>query len=544
MLEVIEKYQVKRNDSPAFSFSKKNTYSEEANTLIDLEEYITRFPLSQMLFNRYLALCLHKKTISIFNFEELDFNFKNNIKKYFGGKKDSDYFAAVMQISMALTYIDKTIQAAEKYDNNNSIELHKSLALFDKARMEFLFHTLFELEPGDIFSTVKELSNEAANVDFIKRLALRKIKKKFEKSFDYALIDFFNSTLNKQCISDKETECNTEFSIEMIKLISDKINSIIEKEIDEVFNSLGAAGFSNPPETKLNQNVEDYYNEMNKKWRDSPYDIIIFNKSSLCKFICCKNNENEKQDELEVKIVDIIKYETTKIGLKMDKEKIRIHIFNLDEKILRLKDCIKEICEYELYSLKEELMNNLKDNIHKSQGSGSCVKWEKTMKNTETIRYNMWNAAKDWPPNMRSILLFEYYHTLSDKYIFKINEIKSDLDSCSKKLNKRLDEKEMLVIKNLLILENTKSKEENSLLKKKVEAIHENYKENDNCLDIYLEYLRYVSELVKIKVKLEHATEVMETNYEIPDLSYNILKKIENVLDTDKELDGRVLPEV
>lgn len=541
MLEVIEKYQIKRNDSPAFSFSRKNTYSEETSTLIDLEEYITHFPLSQMLFNRYLALCLHKKTMSIFNFEELNFDFKKKINKYFKDEKDDDYFIAIMQISMALIYINKTIEAAEKYDSNNSIELHKSLALFDKARMEYLFHTLLQIKyemkelPGLSLNDIRNLFNKKENIDFVKELAIEKIKKKFEKSFDYALIDFFNKVLSKQYKSSKDISCKKQFSIEVIKLISENILSIISKIISEEFNELGVEDSVNPPQTELNQRTEEYYNEVNDVWRDSPYDIVIFNKSSLCKCICCKYNEEEKVADLECEIIHIIKNGALECGINIDDEKIGIHIFNFDDAKQNLEGSIKEICKFEFYETYNNLIHDLEENIRRSERTGSKYKWEEIIDNAITIRHNMWNAAKDWPPNMRSILLFEYYHALSDKYIYKINEIKSRLELCSEELDKICREElpEILKGESEIIIKELQNNKEYALLKTMFsEDVFEKINKKD-CFQSYLEYLGYLSELAEIKAKLQHATEVMESNYEIPDLSCNILKKIKEVLDSE-----------
>lgn len=576
MLEIIEKYQIKRNDSPAFSISNKNTYTEEANTLIDLEEYITHFPLSQMLFNRYLALSLHKNTIAIFNFEELNFDFKKKINDFFKEENDN-YFISVIQISMALAYINKTIEMAEKYDNNNSIELHKSLALFDRARMEFLLEILLEINvkkycvknSKELLNMILELSTKPQNIDFIKKLAVGKTIKKLEKSFDYALIDFFDSVLYKQHVSSNETAFRNKFTIEMIKLISDKINSLILKEVNEEYKNIKLTEnyyHSQTEPNDLNKDMEvkdytsnlycepipnssEYYNEVNNIWRDSPYDIVIFNKSSLCKFICINCNEEESKQEdakksknefsLEQNIVHIIKNEASKLGLNIDNEIIGIHVFNHKNKHQSLKECIKEICKNEFDKIQNDLFGNLEKHIEEYSGLGGSKKWENTMINAEKIRYNMWNAARNWPPNMRSILLFEYYHALSDKYIYKINEIKYEFDSCIENENYNFTniegQDQVCYDKTQYIMQELLKEKLYKPLKSIIANIQKKSGNKNNLLNYYLEYLECLSKLVEIKTKLDNATNVMESNYEIPDLSYNILKKIDGVLEKEND---------
>jgi hypothetical protein len=117
---------------------------------------------------------------------------------------------------------------------------------------------------------------------------------------------------------------------------------------------------------------------------------------------------------------------------------------------------------------------------------------------------------------------------LYSRYIYKINDIKSNLNLTFESLwtNSGIPKE---------LFEELKRNNEYELLKKlfiycvpPVENIGSNSQK-------YLEYLEYLSKLAEVNKKLEHATGVMESNYEIPDLTRNILEKINKVFDSEKE---------
>jgi hypothetical protein len=329
MLEVIERYQIKRNDSFTLAFEKNNTYMEDTITLYSIVDYITKFPLSQLLFNRYLALNLHKKVFSMFNLGTIDFSFKDRIKTYFDPINDIDiktnkFFISIVEISMALTYIDKTIHIADTYDCYSSVELHKSLALYDKSRMECIFCILLQfgkdfniLDEKDLLTNIPTLFSKKTNIEHIKELITINLKSRLKKSFHYGLIDFFKNLLINQI--------NGSFTLETIELISNDIVDYIMRFFETEINyETLVTTYINSPNLNY-EKIQEHKNYINNIWNDSPFNVVIYKKTSI--FMMVDNiingednikNDGEIKDELEMKIINIITDSLKKINISIE----------------------------------------------------------------------------------------------------------------------------------------------------------------------------------------------------------------------------------
>jgi hypothetical protein len=184
--------------------------------------------------------------------------------------------------------------------------------------------------------------------------------------------------------------------------------------------------------------------------------------------------------------------------------------------------------------------------------------WDRTIDTSIALRYNNWISAKDWPSNMRTVLLYEYYHALSEKYIYKIsdnlvdfnkikskglvglssinNSFKNDINEINSIISNKIDY-DLIMIK----FDSIKSK----LIQCEIPCDY-TYNKDQIQIDIIIkninfviEFIEYFKELNKIKDILENAKKVMEFNYELPDLSSNILTSLQsnliynNIIDWD-----------
>ncbi|MEX1377538.1 MAG: TIR domain-containing protein [Eubacteriales bacterium] len=588
MIKVIESYQIKRNNSMAFSLNGDSRYTEESNTLLDIEDYITDFPLCQMLFNRYLALCLHKQTLIVYNKEDVNFDTRKKARDYFKFDNDNeeiddikfcDFFFSLFRISMALTHIQKTIDFSEISEGNNNVKLHGSLALFDKARFEYLFEELIEIlnaysekhnitNPIDCLLNKMEIVNQDEHIKsfiqikiFINELIKRKLRSKIKKSIDYALIVFFeeikkeNTSLevnlaNMQFISDEITKYIlnlNNFDSLYADYIQSKNKETTYKSPDTAHGDLEIGEMSLP-------NCSPSINKLNSKWGDSTFDIIF--KISTNQLYEDDNKFKSNiitNDKINKKVINIIKHEIKKNNENFEIAEIKMIINTKNLESCKQKDLktLAHLQQYNYNKILDNLFEELKKNI-----SNIKIKdeWENTMERSIHLRHKNWAEAIEWPPNMRSILMYEHYHAKSEKYIFKLiesknntlGEIKEQLSRCEEciKNKKTYEECSMLNViennysdyKNLkFFLEKIMYnwKHHNLVINQKLSNKEKVEKSSKNIIPLQklIQTINYLDELDEIKMRLKYSEEVMKYNYEIPDLFKNIRQKIENALD-------------
>lgn len=727
MLQVIEKYQSKRNDSIAFSFKEENKYTEEKRTLIEIEEYLPKFPLSKMLFYRYLALCLHKNTMTCLNIEDNNLVPKIEMKKLLYGSdyEKSKFFIGLLQLSMALTYIEKTVALAETYDTNNASSLHKCLAVFDKARLEYVFKNLLiktldikDSQPTLCFETLLNLYDVEYFKYYIEEIISSKIKEKLRKHFNLALINFFDYLIKRNLLNKTEKSQTNNFNLEVIDQISNEIielimadipindsiteilsnmniksininpinktkitfdsietlitssfkidapseedlknklkevfkdsiinsytdkqntidkisvivnrgqkdNSIsgenikeiissvlnainideylpkISNSIDDIcksiktfdkdvttnnidfskvnikdifnqlFSTIGINDDSNQTLDKTSTAIDEYIksklkldtdltnrNILYNEWKNSDYKIIIAPKNEYaigkCKN-CTVENKNELVNKIKIKILESINDFT-----KSKSDKLEIQDIYLNEQSLS-ENTIRALYINELKLFLNELFKELNQNILNALGYNPKLnptpksytekrweeRWEESIDKSAELRYDLWVSSKSWPPNMRCILLYEYYHSLSDKYILKINSLDivqnllsekptTDFDT---KLNTFIKESSNTAFKTTLIQASNNDKQfeksHTDKIKKLLIEIDEENLKNKPSKEIRIELISFlinIEKLYEIKLKLEYSKEIMEFNYEIPDLFNNVLEKIKKSL--------------
>jgi len=501
LIEVIESYQSKRNKSTDFSFKKDCKYNVETSKLFGVGEYITQFPLNQLLYNRYLALCLHKDVFSMFGIENVDSEFKSKLIKYFENKNNSKNnegeYLSIIKLSMAITYIQKTIDYSLLYDRDNIVELHRSLALFDRARMEYIFEILINVHKHnddtskvigkikkDILNKIKE--GEVCNtINFLHEYITQIAKSKLEKSIDYALIAYFDELHSK----------NNRITIKPknIKLISKSILEALNKEIN-----LYKINDIIDDNEKLNNTSFDYLNPINSKWRDVEFDILITKILSF--YEVRQDNIYKFKGFISKEVEDAITKELATIDSTIGKE-ISIIVKTNIKDLTQYDD--KKMLKYLYSELYRKLFDNLFQELQQNIDKHNCTEtWDDTILSAMEVRENNWKHAVSWPPNMKTILLYECIHAESEHYIYKISDMHKKMSDIHKKMS---------------ATESVPNYKEQDALRNEYNTLEEEHK-------------KLIKKLKKMKTKLEHTKEIMQSNYELPDLFDNVLNKIDNYL--------------
>lgn len=546
MIQAIERYQSKRNDSEAFRLQGEDSFDEEVSALLSVEKMLNKFPISQMLFNRYLAIGLHKKVCTKLNVSNNDIGI---IKKIKYDENNIDFWECILMLLLALDYIQVTIDIAKDCDKESGASLHECLALFDKAKIEYLLNNLLTLVSEQKDLRDNELIEYCSSMISSHFHEMSSIKEYIRKRFKTQVINSVNEALEELFVElRKYSEVPTNFTIKLMDNISYEICNEMFKDLgnqlDDKWDNINKASES---AKEAKEAIEGSEGRL-----DIKYNIfsIVSSERILCRK--CSKGDKSFQNKVYKAIIDSVNYyqkshKQNDLGFIIKelylKKKINKDDSDRASEINKSKqennaessDSMLELGKryVDNYGLEIEcLKKKLIKNLNKQLENIGTKKWEGTMDKAIIRRSTLWDISKTWPPNMRAILLYETLHAKSEKYIYKIREFQQELNTNNNEIDVATEANSQ-VSSSLFQLDGVCIKSKCAMLSSIIDKFDKKNEKDDKKNEQgkekkIKEYIHIVELLEDIRLELDYTRELLEVNHEIPDLYNNVLQKIEN----------------